>query len=139
MKNFPRGLAFAALAFCVLVLGACRDVAHGSASTVEYDFRCEPVADDPNAVSIVDFNPSNELLDLVVPSELRGKKVVAIGEKAFAYCESLSSISFPDGVTTIGASAFLGVPKTCVFSVFVGSYASRWARENGFRVETREE
>ncbi len=44
-----------------------------------------------------------------VPSTYRGKPVVAIGDKAFVNCPSLSTISIPNGVTKIGAGAFKGL------------------------------
>lgn len=39
-----------------------------------------------------------------------GKQVCSIGERAFAYCEKLSSVLFSEGVETIGAAAFQGCP-----------------------------
>ena len=110
MTNNSRAFAFVALAICVFLSGASRSAEQNAASAAEDEFLCEPVADDSNAVSIVKFTPSNnpqgESLDLVVPSELQGKKVVAIGARAFYNCDSLSSITLPEGVTTIGDGAF---------------------------------
>ena len=44
--------------------------------------------------------------DLVIPSELDGYPVTAIGDSAFYYCEGLYSVVIPEGVTTIGKEAF---------------------------------
>ena len=44
---------------------------------------------------------------LSVPGELDGRKVTEIGEKAFWYCLSLTSVTIPDSVTGIGEGAFV--------------------------------
>ena len=44
--------------------------------------------------------------DLVIPETLDGRVVTSIGEKAFDFCGSLSSITIPDSVTSIGDEAF---------------------------------
>ncbi len=43
---------------------------------------------------------------LVIPSEIDGYKVTSIGEYAFEDCDSLTSITIPDSVTSIGYGAF---------------------------------
>ncbi len=42
----------------------------------------------------------------VIPAEIGGVPVTAIGDSAFAQCEDLTSVVIPDGVTSIGAFAF---------------------------------
>ena len=44
--------------------------------------------------------------ELSIPDTLDGHAVTAIGDKAFASCRFLMSVTIPDGVTAIGDSAF---------------------------------
>ena len=44
--------------------------------------------------------------DVVIPSEIDGKKVTIIGDKAFYNCAFLTSIKIPDSVIYIGVYAF---------------------------------
>ena len=45
-------------------------------------------------------------LDVVIPSNINGKQVVAIGNTAFCF-NKLTSVTIPSSVTSIGSSAFL--------------------------------
>ena len=72
-------------------------------------FRWKVRDDDPNAVVILGLanrGDSNVLTELTVPNEIDGKRIVAIGYRAFYHCSSLTSIHLPEGLTTIGKSAF---------------------------------
>ena len=44
--------------------------------------------------------------NIIIPSELGGKPVTAIGEKAFFQNKTITSVKIPEGVTSIGNSAF---------------------------------
>ena len=44
--------------------------------------------------------------DMVLPGEINGKTVIAIGDKAFRDCDSLTSVTIPNSVTSIGGHAF---------------------------------
>ena len=76
-----------------LLLGGCNQ----SSSVFKYEIN-------GNNVTITDceFGTSGEL---VIPDTIKGKTVTTIGEKAFQY-NKLTSITIPDGVTSIGDSAF---------------------------------
>ena len=46
--------------------------------------------------------------ELVIPETIEGNPVTSIGNYAFAFCRSLTSITIPDGVTCIEQRAFWG-------------------------------
>ncbi len=43
---------------------------------------------------------------VTVPDVINGKRVTSIGDWAFQNCDSLTSVTLPEGLTTIGGSAF---------------------------------
>ena len=45
---------------------------------------------------------------VVIPKAYKGKRVTSIGDYAFNYCRSITSVAVPNGVTTIGNWAFTG-------------------------------
>lgn len=47
-----------------------------------------------------------EPVDVVIPSTFEGKPVTIIGQSAFLNCESLTSITLPDSITSIDSHAF---------------------------------
>ena len=51
---------------------------------------------------------SGNATDLVIPAEIEGKPVTVIGSSVFSGCTSLTSIDFPDSLTSIDYSAFYG-------------------------------
>ena len=62
------------------------------------------VNDAGDGVTITKYNGSAK--NIVIPSELGGKPVTAIGEEAFFQNKTITSVKIPEGVTSIGNSAF---------------------------------
>ena len=83
-------------------------VAYSSSDTKswgDYDYR---VLND-GTVEITDYKGSDT--NLVIPSEIDGKKVTSIGEDAFFDCPSLENVNISDSIKTIGSGAFYGCRK----------------------------
>ena len=53
---------------------------------------------------ITDYTGAAEALE--IPAELDGHAVTGIGDRAFAFCGSLTAVTIPDSVTDIGANPF---------------------------------
>ena len=86
-------MTFAAMAvLCVVCAGA---ETYG-------DFEYGVLGD--GTVEITNYNGSAEKVD--IPAEIDGKSVTRIGDSAFKYCTSLTSVTIPDSVTSIGSYAF---------------------------------
>ena len=69
---------------------------------------------------------------LLIPSELDGHPVTGIGDRAFSWCSSLTSVTIPDSVTSIGDRAFSGCPDLTL-TVPRGGYAAKYCEENRLR------
>ena len=59
---------------------------------------------DDGTIEITKYNGSAD--HLAIPAKLDGKTVTAIGDRAFLFCSSLTSVSIPDSVEQIGANPF---------------------------------
>lgn len=69
--------------------------------------------------------------EIVIPSEIEGKKVTSIGDYAFEYCENLTSVTIPYGVVSIGDAAFSACENLSDITIptsvtSIGDYAFAW-------------
>ncbi|MBQ7065260.1 MAG: leucine-rich repeat domain-containing protein [Lachnospiraceae bacterium] len=60
--------------------------------------------DDKNQVTITGYSGTSE--NVVIPGNIDGKTVTAIGTSAFSRCTSMKNITIPVTVTSIGSNAF---------------------------------
>ena len=65
---------------------------------------------------------AGEPKDIVIPTSLGGYNVVSIGPKAFSGCQTLETLTIPEGISTISANAFSACPE--LKSVTIGSTVS---------------
>ena len=59
---------------------------------------------DPDTGTIIDCDP--EVTSALIPAQIDGVAVTAIGDGAFTYCFDLTYVSIPEGVTSIGYGTF---------------------------------
>ncbi|MBQ8790254.1 MAG: leucine-rich repeat protein [Ruminiclostridium sp.] len=103
MKKFLVGIA------TVITMAVLCVVSAGAEAYGDYTYS---VLED-GTVEITDYTGSAATLE--IPSEIDGKKVTSIGDKAFQFCYSLNSVIIPDGITNIGDNAFYAcVPLTSI-------------------------
>ena len=93
------------IAICLFILGILTVLTFvGCADREEY-----ALAKGEGGVIIKDYRGKGGVIS--GPSEIDGKKVVGIGEFAFANCQGITEVVIPDGVREIGAYAFVNSSK----------------------------
>lgn len=75
------------------------------ASAADIDNLTFELNEDGKAYTVTDCNTSSTG-NLVIPDNYNGLPVTSIGDSAFDYCTSLTSVTIPGTVTTISGSAF---------------------------------
>ena len=92
-----------AILLTCLMLIPCGVAMVGEAETLtSWDYRY--TLNDDGSATITKYFGEDE--ELTVPAELDGHPVTSIGDWAFDGCDSLTSITLPDGVISIGANPF---------------------------------
>ena len=71
--------------------------------------------------------PRDTTGDITIPSSLGGYPVTSIGEEAFSWCDSLTSVVIPESVTWIGDWAFSGCSSLTSVDIPEGvTWIRRW-------------
>lgn len=101
-----RSLIYAGLGLvlCVLLCGGIGMTAQAEEETYNgFTYVYESWSD---TITILGYKGNKT--EIVIPGEIKGKKVTKIGELAFMGCKNLKSIIIPEGVTRISNQAFAG-------------------------------
>ena len=86
------------------VNGGDREFASGDIITSgNYEYRLYT-----DGTAELQFYKDNYATEIIVPSEIDGYKVTAIGDECFVWMAYLTSVTIPEGITYIGAEAFSG-------------------------------
>lgn len=96
-----RYLSLLLVCICILLLGT---ISVSAAKTTEDDFSYTVSA--KGTCTITGYSGTET--ELVIPAEIDGYPVVTIGEYAFEYCTSLTSIRLPESITSIESNTFYG-------------------------------
>ena len=86
-------------------------------------------ADSGDTLNIIDYyGEKDEVTELVVPSEINGKKVTAIGSGALSGFNNVSSVTLPEDIYTIEDMAFIDCPSLFEVTIpknvyYIGEYA----------------
>ena len=95
-------IAILATMLCLLYFGtAAGENSPETFSSGDYEYTLT----DEGTVCITKY--TGEAEDLLIPEEIDGKTVTAIGSIAFEKCKTLLNVTIPEGVTSIGGGAFL--------------------------------
>ena len=99
-KKWFVALLMVVVMVCACWTGAVADEERKTFTSGDYQYALL----DDGTIEITKYNGSAD--HLAIPATLDGKTVTAIGDRAFAGCSSLTSVSIPDSVTAIGNRAF---------------------------------
>ena len=85
---------------CACWTGAVADDERETFTSGDYEYALL----DDGTIEITKYNGSAD--HLAIPATLDGKTVTAIGDSAFYFCDSLTTVSIPDSVEQIGVNPF---------------------------------
>lgn len=106
MKNkymrFVSSAVLSVMLFCILTFASGINIVHAE-NIVD---GCKFSELDDGTVMITKYKGDEQ--KVVIPSEINGKKVTAIGDGAFPGYRRVSEVVFPDSITKIGVGAFQG-------------------------------
>ncbi|MBR6499173.1 MAG: leucine-rich repeat domain-containing protein, partial [Clostridia bacterium] len=99
-----------AILAALILLFAAYALAEETLTSGDYQYR---LLDDGTA-EITEYDGSDKTLE--IPSDLDGHAVTSIGDHAFFFCDSLTSITIPDSVTSIDINPFMNCEKLIYIS-----------------------
>lgn len=68
-------------------------------------------------IAIVGCEPDEEVTDIEIPESIAELPVTEIGDFAFSFCDTLTSVKLPGTITTIGEGAFLYCTELTSFTI----------------------
>lgn len=60
-----------------------------------------------NGIGMIRDSENKSITSVVIPCEAKGIPITVVGDGAFAFCQSLASVSLPESITQIQGDAFL--------------------------------
>ena len=114
MRGIPKRFGFLILC-AALLLGALPERAEAQETEILSRGDYSYILEADGSACIVSYHGSDS--HLIVPDEIKGHPVTAIGGRAFFFCASLQVVALPDSLTTIGDLAFGGCQSLSKFIV----------------------
>ena len=102
MKKAFLSLILTALALTVATMTSCGLIPSLIMGALDND----PLRYELNDVGYTVTSCDKKATEVTIPEEYKGKPVTSIGDYAFHFCDSLTSITIPESVESIGDAAF---------------------------------